>query len=311
MDEKSAPAQAYWQQSVGERLKWGVQRRLEFIDFRLFWYGRINRADLMSRFNISAQQASTDLDKYAEHAPQNLEYDRVLRTFVRGKGFTQTFSKGMENRYLMQVQALHFGWLDPSQTWLDERPPSDFASLLHAKVDGAVLMAVNDAISNNLLIEVEYWTMSGKPAARRKIAPHAIAYSDRRWHARCWDEENGDFRDFNLTRMADPKNFGPSPVDSGRDLEWHTFATMRLEVNPKFPEAKKAAVRREYGIDGDLHEIKTRLALLFYYMQVYDLTGQPEDPIRQPFVLLNADQLEELRQSARRMSVVALQGGSA
>ena len=38
----------------GERLRWGVRRRLEFIDFRLFWDGRFNRSDLAHTFGISA-----------------------------------------------------------------------------------------------------------------------------------------------------------------------------------------------------------------------------------------------------------------
>ena len=33
-------------------LKWGVERRLEFIEFRLFWEGSINRADLVEFFGV-------------------------------------------------------------------------------------------------------------------------------------------------------------------------------------------------------------------------------------------------------------------
>ena len=32
---------------------WGQQQRLEFIDFRLFWEGRLNRSDLMDFFGMS------------------------------------------------------------------------------------------------------------------------------------------------------------------------------------------------------------------------------------------------------------------
>ena len=43
---------------------WGQERRLEFIDFRLLWEGRLNRADLTTFFRISVPQASLDLAKY-------------------------------------------------------------------------------------------------------------------------------------------------------------------------------------------------------------------------------------------------------
>ena len=44
--------------------RWGQERRLEFIDFRLYWEGRINRSDLIDFFGISVPQASLDLAKY-------------------------------------------------------------------------------------------------------------------------------------------------------------------------------------------------------------------------------------------------------
>ena len=56
----------------GERLRWGVRRRLEFIDFRLFWDGRFNRSDLSATFGISPQQASGDIAQYEKIAPANL-----------------------------------------------------------------------------------------------------------------------------------------------------------------------------------------------------------------------------------------------
>ena len=31
-------------------LKWGVERRLEFIEFRLFWEGGVNRSDIIGTF---------------------------------------------------------------------------------------------------------------------------------------------------------------------------------------------------------------------------------------------------------------------
>ncbi len=44
-------------------LRWGVERQLEFIEFRLFWEGHVNRGDLMSAFAVSANQAPTDLNR--------------------------------------------------------------------------------------------------------------------------------------------------------------------------------------------------------------------------------------------------------
>lgn len=55
-----------------EELRWGMERRLEFIEFRLFWEGHVNRRDLMDTFKVSIAQATTDLNLYPALAPGNM-----------------------------------------------------------------------------------------------------------------------------------------------------------------------------------------------------------------------------------------------
>lgn len=46
---------------VGETqgsVRWGIECRFEFIEFRLFWKGHVNRGDLMPVSGISINQAS-------------------------------------------------------------------------------------------------------------------------------------------------------------------------------------------------------------------------------------------------------------
>jgi hypothetical protein len=45
------------------------ETRLEFIEFRLFWEGVLNRADIIDYFGVSVPQASNDLSRYQELAP--------------------------------------------------------------------------------------------------------------------------------------------------------------------------------------------------------------------------------------------------
>lgn len=58
-------------------LRWGVERKLEFIEFRLFWEGYVNRGDIIDTFNVSVNQASTDLNRYLGLAPDNMSYDSI------------------------------------------------------------------------------------------------------------------------------------------------------------------------------------------------------------------------------------------
>ncbi|WP_292464716.1 hypothetical protein [Mesorhizobium sp.] len=57
-----------------QELSWGVQQRLEFIEYRLFWAGRVNRGGLMGQIGISVNQASTDLNRHIGLAP-NMVYE--------------------------------------------------------------------------------------------------------------------------------------------------------------------------------------------------------------------------------------------
>ena len=54
------------------QIKWTVKRRMEFIEFRLFWQGSINRKDLCDTFGLSLPQASLDLRRYSQQAKRNL-----------------------------------------------------------------------------------------------------------------------------------------------------------------------------------------------------------------------------------------------
>ena len=47
-------------------LRWSVEQKLQFIEFRLFWEGHVNRADLMDTFGVSLNQASGDLNRYID-----------------------------------------------------------------------------------------------------------------------------------------------------------------------------------------------------------------------------------------------------
>ncbi len=47
-------------------LRWGVEQKLQFIEFRLFWEGHVNRSDLIDKFGVSVNQA---VDRRAKGTP--------------------------------------------------------------------------------------------------------------------------------------------------------------------------------------------------------------------------------------------------
>src|SRR5689334_22643115 len=99
----------------GKSLRWGQGRRLEFIDFRLLWEGRINRGELVDFFGISTPQASLDLARYMELAPGNLAYDRSEKVYRATADFKAVLVPGDSQAYLNPLLAIHSGVLPASQ----------------------------------------------------------------------------------------------------------------------------------------------------------------------------------------------------
>jgi hypothetical protein len=108
-------------------LKWGVERRLEFIEFRLFWEGGVNRADIIEMFDVSVPQASKDLTLYQERAPNNAIYDKSAKRYVAGNHFQPCFLKPDPAAYLNQLRTVSEGILDRSHAWIGESLPYDAA----------------------------------------------------------------------------------------------------------------------------------------------------------------------------------------
>src|SRR5215471_7212147 len=95
---------------------WGQQQRLEFIDFRLFWEGRLNRSDLIEFFGISLPQASLDLARYMEIAPENINYDKTGKAYLPSACFKPAVASVESTAYLELLtmprspQANFIGW---------------------------------------------------------------------------------------------------------------------------------------------------------------------------------------------------------
>ena len=154
-----------------EQLRWGVRRRLEFIDFRLFWDGRFNRRDMAEAFGISAQQASVDIGQYEKIAPDNLAYDRAEKAYKRTEHFRPAFIGETIDRYLLQLVAIENQWMSQEDTWFGIFPTVEVVTLGGRPTDSTVLLHVLQAVRNGLEIDIEYASLTGSTQPSRTIAP--------------------------------------------------------------------------------------------------------------------------------------------
>jgi hypothetical protein len=291
-----------------ETLRWGLLRRLEFIDFRLYWDGRINRKNLAETFGISAQQASTDLGLYESRAPHNLRYDTVGRAYVRTPEFRPLYVDRYTDRYLLQLVAIQNGWMRLEDTWFDTMPPVDILGLREPVTNSEVLLRILDAIRGHQQIEIEYSSISGSSDPARTIAPHALAYANGHWYVRAWNRNHHDFRDYNLDRIRDVTGEQPSSINPLLDYEWQQKIDLEVAPHPDLSETQQRAVASEYNMIENRLMMPVRLSLSFYLMTQYnfDVEIGVLIPQKQRLVLLNRPAVENARASARQMATQAL-----
>jgi hypothetical protein len=274
-------------------LRWGVEQRLEFIEFRLFWEGHVNRSDVMEQFGLSVNQASSDLNRYIGFAPDNMVYDKSARTYIRGVGFKPVFDKLDAGRYLIQLRSVADGILDHEDCWIASLPAYDSAPTPARGVNPATLRDVVDAIRRAKLIEVKYQSLSRPEPIWRWIAPHAIAFDGFRWHARAFCLTDKCFKDFLLSRILETRGSKPSEVAADSDREWTEQVILEIGPHPDLSDTQRRVIALDYGMRDGKARIKTRRALLYYALRRLGLDTDPSArPAQdQQIVLLNRDQV--------------------
>lgn len=296
----------------GETVRWGVQRRLEFIDFRLFWDGRFNRRDLSETFGISAQQASSDIAQYTALAPGNLVYDQTLKAYLRAPSYDPKLMHASAERYLLQLVAIENQWMRQEDTWFDKTPPIENVSLLRKRTDARILLHVLDAINQRGKLEIQYKSITGSPEPRRVIAPHALFHAVGRWYVRAWSNEHSDFRDYNLFRIDQAGDITAAAIDHALDFEWMHKIDLILAPNPALSENQKAALEAEYDMTEGRLLITKRLSQTFYLMTEHNFDVEPDKlpPGKQQLVLLNREEVVNARTTARKLSIDAVERAS-
>ena len=175
-------------------LRRGVESRLEFIEFRLFWEGHVNRSDLIDIFGVSINQASTDLNRYLGLAEANMVYDKSARTYVRSSSFTPVFHQPDAAQYLSQLRSLSDGIIAADDSWIGGLPSFACAPAPARGVSPKILRAIVTAIKRHEGIEVFYQSMSSPEPAWRWIEPHALVFDGFRWHARAHCPRSSTFK---------------------------------------------------------------------------------------------------------------------
>jgi hypothetical protein len=272
-------------------IRWGIEQRLEFIEFRLFWEGGINRSALKEQFSISIPQASNDLRRYAEQAPGNLVYDKSLKKFFASTKFTPKFFVPDADQYLNRLRNSADRRRTQVDAWFSQIPAAESMPLPHRRVEIDVLRKLLDSIRRRRSLEVLYQSMNPKrpEALWRWISPHAFANDGLRWHVRGFCHLEQKFKDFVLPRCLQAGKDGPQESSSDLDLNWREYFNVVLVPNPKLSNSQRTVVAQDYCMKGGKVSIPVRKSFLYYFQKRLRLdVGQVvDDPRETPVVVQN------------------------
>jgi hypothetical protein len=215
-------------------LRHAALERLRFIDSRLFWEARINRADLMDRYAVSPAQAALDFKEYLKFAEHGVVYDAREKSYVADAKFCPVFGEPDASRTLSEFAAAG----DPYINVLPrlERP-----------LDAKVAARVRRAARLKEKLRIEYQSFTSPDLRWRWIAPARLVSDGERWHARSFCFEHQEWRDFVLGRIAGIGSSEPAG-DLPLDREWDEELILVLKPLEDLTRSQKAAVLREYAM---------------------------------------------------------------
>ena len=277
-------------------LRWGVEQRLEFIEFRLFWEGSINRSDIIDTFSVSVPQASKDLSLYRERAPGNMKYDPRKKRYAAQPKFTLRYLEPDPDVYLSRLRLISEELNMSRESWIGMLPEADIAITPRRDIDIGVLRTLLKAIRERRSVNVLYQSMSPErpDPLWREITPHAFGYDGFRWHTRAYCHLQDQFKDFLLPRILEIGELDSPGKLGDKDDLWYDFFDIEIVAHPGLTESQKLVVGKDYGFIGGKGVVSVRYAMLFHVMKRLGLLGYPEqeDPRRQHIVAAHPEDVQ-------------------
>lgn len=271
-------------------IPWGTQKRLQYLEGKLYWEGKVNRGDLTAAFGISIPQASVDFTKYQEMAPQNIAYNASAKYYEPTESFSPLFIELSADAY--------FSTMSCSPTKNIATCESDYIAAVpnpSRVINLDVLRTLVQSIKNKKVVSVDYRSFNNpQPGNTRLISPHAFGTDGSRWHVRAYCHESNVFKDFVIGRIVSAVMKSDSDIDMDSDKNWFNFIDVVIGPNPNLNDAQRNIVAMDYGMTDFELKFKCRIALLYYLMKKLgiDQNGSERAGNEQQIVAINLDEIQ-------------------
>ena len=254
-----------------------LQERLKFIEFLVYFYGTINREDVVNKFNISPVSATNVLSEYIRKAPENLNYNVRLKCYEMSKSFKPIFNIRI----------------------LSELIPMYTIPSLHDPLDNDDLKkiaTISRAIQRIKVLQITYSSMSRSSGKSKKhIIPVAFANNLLQLHLRAYDRQKKRYVDFVFRRILTVNLIENDTVfeheHPQKDQQWYSFVNLEIKSHPY-----NMITDRTVNIK-KIRNVKVRSAMVGYFLQLWNVDCSPNAELRgrrYQYILKNIKQVSKL-----------------
>jgi hypothetical protein len=273
-------------------MRWSIKKRLEFIESRLFWDGKISRKDLTDYFDISIPQATKDLKQYAELAPDNIKYDTSAKHYVIGDNFQYVLATTDSDTYFSQLVISN---LEKSGEFFCGKMPISYQlPFLTRSVAPSVLKELHKCMHGGYSIEIDYQSMNTPDPTRRMVSPHAFGFDGIRWHVRALCHKDKMYKDFVLSRITATGETKKFSHGHSNDYLWHNNIVFKIAPHNDLSPGQRQSIEREYNmVDGEV-SIEIKAAFTFYLKERLGLHVEKEKipGKKQQIILKNREEID-------------------
>ncbi|MGR5048844.1 WYL domain-containing protein [Photobacterium damselae] len=231
--------------------------RLAYIDFKLYFTGRVTRSDLKDAFGIAEAAASRVLTEYSKRRPNNKT--QKTNTIIR-----DTFEPLIDIDGELALGMLANGFNSNKIFGVTELSYEKIGKIPNQLNTSEVAM-ITRAIAGNYAISCKYLSENSTNHERRTLIPLAIMYDGTSWMFRAFDRsepETNKFKNFHFARVRNVDEEHEIKESRQHDHEaltqdklWNLRLPLILKLHPSLSEKDKRKVRTDFGMANDKEEL--------------------------------------------------------
>lgn len=270
---------------------WYQKSRLQAVEVISYWQGKINTRDIIEIFGISRQIAQSDMSTYLSLAPGNLSYKKSDRSYFATSIFKPVLTRGVIEEYLaLRPEGIE----GEGARWAEHVPKPTFS------IDSSIFRAILQGIHRKASLQIHYQSLNHPSGLSRVIQPHTLVYSGFRWHVRAYCFERKGYRDFAIGRVMNQPEENTAPNGDSfnieKDSDWNKYVNLKFVANPDLTKKERQLIESEFGIKKGALIVKTRVALINYTLQTYqvEVNITADNARRNRLVLENKLEIEGL-----------------